>query len=219
MKIQFGVSAALAALGALMLSTNTPAQAQQFGLGSLGWNGNGNGGGRHHHHNNGGVSGGGSTNSAYGGYGNGAYGYNNGMAGNGYNTGGFGNLIGNNGNGSFNGGTNNRGLLRQESRLAGEQQNIQNRLASGNLSAAQAARLQSRLAQVQSQETGLNGSLSNQFGSQQSQIQQLLSSGTLNPMQTASLQNRLMALQNQQGAINSNSPGLMNNVRNWFKGH
>ena len=111
------------------------------------------------------------------------------------------------------------GLFAQDQNLYAKEQRLQQRLAQGNLTPDQAARLQNRLSSLQSQQVGLNGQLTSQLVNEQTRLQSLLSSGTLNPYQQSQLQNRLTRLQAEQNGIASGTPftgGILNGLRSSF---
>ena len=211
MKTTACVATLVAAIGAFVAGASVPADARHHWNsgwgGNSGWNssqsigsnfgsgGSGSGCSGHHHHswNNNGSS---------LGY-NGNYYNNGGLSGNGL---GF-------GSGAFGGGSN--GLFSQDARLSTRIQSIQNRLNAGNLTAAQQSALQNRLSMLQSQQTNLNGYLTNNNTSQQGYIQNLLNSGTLNPNQAAYYQNQLSQLQSQQTALGN--PSLLSSFGNFFR--
>jgi hypothetical protein len=107
----------------------------------------------------------------------------------------------------------------QLSRLAAKAQQIQQRLATGNLSADQATRLQNRLATIQQEEATLGTTSSTSLLAQQQRIQQLLASGAITPQQASLLQTRLTTLAGQSGLVNpyvlpaSNTSGIYNLLR------
>jgi hypothetical protein len=109
--------------------------------------------------------------------------------------------------------------VERSARLSNEIQQVQQRLNSGNLSNRQRNSLQNRLSTLQSQQTSLNNLLTSRIGDRRSQIQQLLNSNNLSGSQRSFLQDRLNLLQDQQNTISSNSPGLWNGVKNWFRGY
>lgn len=111
---------------------------------------------------------------------------------------------------AFGGRGNANNLWQQAQRLNNQSLQIQQRLTSGNLNANQAARLQDRLARIQSQQTQLSGVLNTGLTNRQQQLQQLLASGRLNPNQTSRVQSLLTQLQNQQSMFGSGGNMFVN---------
>lgn len=114
------------------------------------------------------------------------------------------------------------GPLARQARLDMQSQRIQQLLASGRLTPAQAEKMQRRLAKIQSKQLGVNGSLTANLAAERTRLEQLLSSGTLAPWQAIGVRNRLTQIQNQQalvtaGGVYPNS-GLVNNLRGLLLG-
>lgn len=107
----------------------------------------------------------------------------------------------------------------QQTNLNDKIARIQQRLASGNLSADRSARLQAELTRLQSQQTGFNSYWTNRLTTEQQYLQQLLSSGTLNTNQAQRVQDRLTRIINVQNGITSgtgfyNNPSMLSSLRN-----